>query len=98
MSNNQRVLNVTRGYSMKHKQACRAVENCTSAWVEFGVSIRDLSLAESIAARNEQAQHREPLPMIEIAGVIFIPPSSAQTKYADRYQLVQQANQLVMQV
>ena len=97
MSNNQRVLNTTRGFSLKHKQACRAVENCSAAWVEYGVSIRDLTLVESIAARNAQVKKREPIPMVEIPGVIFKPPQATQAHYADRYQLVQQANMLVMQ-
>ena len=95
MSNNQRVLNVTRGYTLKHKQALRAVENCSAEWVEFGVSIRDLTLAESISRRNEQAKIREPLPLAEIPGVIFQPPIQANN--SDRYLLLQQANQFIAQ-
>lgn len=76
MTNNFRVLNVTRGYSLKRKQALKAIENCAAAWVEVGVSIRDLTLAESIAARNEQARLREPLAYAEIHGLRFDPPTT----------------------
>ena len=61
---------------MKHKQALRAIEQCSACWVEYGVSVRDLSLKESIAARNEQARLAEPLPFAEIPGIKFDPPAS----------------------
>ena len=76
MTNNFRVLNVTRGYSLKRRQALKAIENCAATWVEVGVSIRDLTLAESIAARNEQARLREPLAYAEIHGLRFDPPAT----------------------
>ena len=91
MSNNQRVLNITRGYSLKHKQALRAVENCACTWVEFGVSIRDLTLAEAIAARNKQASEREPLADAELPGIIYKP--AKQTPAAmHEMQIAWQAN------
>jgi hypothetical protein len=69
------VFNVTRGYSVRLNQARRAVDNCACAWVEKGVSVRDLTLAESIAARALQAKNREPLPYAEIPGLRFeVPP------------------------
>ena len=56
---NNRVVHVHRGFSLKHKQVLRAVENCAAAWVEFGVSFRDLTPAEgAITARNEQAREQ----------------------------------------
>lgn len=61
MPNNPLVLNLTREYCLSFKQARKAVENCSARWEEYGVSIRDLTLAESIAARNEQAKKREGL-------------------------------------
>jgi hypothetical protein len=70
MSSNDRIYNVTRGYSMRGKQALRAVDNCAMAWVEVGRSVRDLTLRESIAARSKQASDREPLPMAEIPGIM----------------------------
>lgn len=74
MSNNTRVFNLTRRFYMKHKQAARAVENCACAWVEFGVTLRDLTLAEAITARNHQASLRDPLPYAEIRGVVYQRP------------------------
>lgn len=72
MTKNRRVFNLSRpGYTLKHRQAERAVAQCAAEWVEYGVSIRDLSLGESIAARNEQARLREPLPSAEIPGLTF---------------------------
>ena len=95
MTNNRRILNVTRGFTLKHKQALRAIEQCACAWVIFGESIRDLTLAESIAARNHQAAERETLPEAEIPGVTFQPPQYATKEISEMYQLVQQANALV---
>jgi len=77
MSNNKRIMNLTRGYSMKFKQALHAIEQCAASWVEYGVSIRDLSLQESIEARNKQSKEREPLPLSEIPGIKFDPPANA---------------------
>jgi hypothetical protein len=72
-----RVANISRpGYYMNFKAAAKAIEECSAAWVEYGVSIRDLTLAESIAARNAQARLREPLPYAEIHGLRFDPPIS----------------------
>ena len=95
MSNNKRVLNITRGFTLKHKQACRAVEQCSAEWVEFGVSIRDLTLAESIAKRNIQAKERDPLPYAEIPGLIYQTDKQA---LQNEIALSQQANQYFQQV
>jgi hypothetical protein len=95
MSNNKRILNLTRGFTLKHKQALRAIDECSAAWVEYGVSIRDLTLAESIAARNQQARESEPLASSELPGLTFKPPVSTASSQAQRYRLVQAANQFV---
>jgi hypothetical protein len=103
-----RVFNVSRQYSMKHKQALRAVENCACAWVEFGVSIRDLTLAESIAARNQQTQ--KPLGLVyivegkggkliskpifsELPTCVYRPTERNQAQTREGHQLVKAANQ-----
>lgn len=70
MSGNSRVQH-QRGHSMKFRQAVKGVAACALAWVEYGVSVRDLSVAEAIQARNEQASLREPLPFAEIPGLKF---------------------------
>ncbi len=79
MTKNFRVSNLSRGYSLKMKQAERAVTECVATWVEYGVSIRDLTIAEAIAARNQQASLREPLAYAEIPGLHF-EPSEAMLK------------------
>lgn len=43
MSKTHRVLNLTRGHLLKFKQAETAVEVCSAVWVEYGVSIRDVT-------------------------------------------------------
>jgi len=70
MSKNTRVLNVTRGFRLRFNQARRAVEQCACAWVEHGVSVRDLTLAEAIAARNKRKKDAEPLPYLELRGIV----------------------------
>lgn len=74
MAEDTRILNITRGFRLKRSQAYRAIENGACAWVEVGVSVRDLTLAESIAVRNEQARLREPLEWAEIPGLMFDGP------------------------
>ena len=92
MTNNARVSNITRGYSLKHKQAVRAVDNCAAAWVVYGESIRDLTLAEAIAARNKQASEREPLAQAEIPGLVYEPNAAAQSGYRRECELSRAAN------
>lgn len=74
MASKSRIENLTNGYFLKPHRALRAVEECAAVWVEEGVSIRNLTLAESIKARNEQAIRREPLAYAEIHGLRFDPP------------------------
>jgi len=93
MTNNSRVFNETRRFGMKHKQAVRAVERCSCAWVEFGVSVRDLTLAESIARRNHQAAVREPLAFAELPNCVYRPAERNQAAHRQGYDLVRQANQ-----
>jgi hypothetical protein len=92
MSNNTRVLNITRRFYMKHKQAARAVENCACAWVEFGVSLRDLTLAEAIAARNHQASLRDPLPFAELPGLLYRPASGREAGARVQRVMAMEAN------
>jgi hypothetical protein len=55
-------------------QARKAVDNCACAWVVYGISLRNLNLAESIAARAVQAKNRQPLPYAEVPGLRFDVP------------------------
>lgn len=79
---------------MKFNQAITAIENCACAWVEAGKSIRDLTLSESIQARNQQAKDREPLPSSEIPGIRYEMPLGAKDA-AMRYELVKAASVFV---
>lgn len=92
MSGNSRVQNVSRGYSMKFRQAAKGVAACALAWIEYGVSVRDLSLAESIAARNEQSRLREPLPLAEIHGLTYEPQPKDRAAYRLEQALAWQAS------
>lgn len=97
MSKNSRVFNLTRKFSLKHRQAEKAVEQCACAWVEYGVSIRDLTLAESIQARNEQAKTHDPLPNMELTGLVFRQPVNAATTRRERAELVSEANRFFVE-
>jgi len=92
MTNRFPILNVSRGYYVRHKQAEKAITECAATWVEYGVSIRDLTLAESIGARNEQAKIREPLCYSELFGLRFETPIGAETTAKASSALVWEAN------
>ncbi len=93
MTNNARVWNETRKFSLKHKQALRAIENCSMAWVQFGETVRDLSLAEAVIARHQQAAEREPLAYAELPGITFKPPIGAQASHMIEKQRAFEANE-----
>ena len=90
MSKDPRILNITRGFRLKRSQAERAVNEGACVWVEYGVSVRNATLQESIAMRNFQAQHREPIASAEIPGLIWDGPPQ-------HYDLIRQANQFAEQ-
>jgi hypothetical protein len=96
MTKNKRIFNVSRGYSLKRGAAERAIHECSAVWVEEGVSIRNLTLAESIAARNDQARHAEPLPFAEIPGLRFEPTPSGTAATRRERLLTWQAHEFVM--
>jgi hypothetical protein len=92
MSKNTRVLNLTRGFSLRFNQASRAVEECACVWVDFGVSIRDVTLAESIQLRNKQAARREPMAHVELPGIVYEPCASAAEGFRRERRLAGLAN------
>lgn len=98
MSNNQRVKNLTRGGTLKHGQVVRGVQKCALAWVEFGVSFRQLTAAESIAARHAQKKQSEPLPLAEIPHIVFKAPERAQTSTRQEMHMAMQAVQFAASV
>ena len=71
-----RVLNVTSGDRPRFNQAVRKIKDGLCDWVEYGVSIRTLTLVEQIQARNEIARNREPLAFAEIPGLKFVHPGA----------------------
>lgn len=95
MASHKSVLNISRNYRMKFKRAERGISQCALAWVEYGVSVRDMTLAESIAARNDQARMQEPLPFAELPGLSFEPPASAADRARDNNLLVWAASRFV---
>jgi len=96
MSNNTRVFNITRQFSLRQNQALKAIENCACEWVEVGKSIRDLSLTESIAARNKQASEREPLCSSEIPGIVYQPASTGIESHRHGFMLTREANEFYL--
>ena len=90
-----RVINLTHGMRLRLNQARKAVENCTVAWVEYGISVRNMTLAESIAARNEQAKNREPLPYAEVHGLRFEAPERSTAANRQSRLLAYEASLLV---
>jgi hypothetical protein len=91
MTNRFPVFNVTKGFPVRYKQAVKAINECAAAWVDYGVSIRDLTLAESISARNQQAALREPLEYSELFGLRYEPRIGGEAKARESNALVWQA-------
>jgi hypothetical protein len=94
MSPDKRVLNTTTGKRLKRNQALKAIDACACAWVIEGETIRNLNLAESIAARKEQAKNSEPLPHAELPGISYEPTAAGITAMRNGYELIMQANAL----
>ena len=61
---------------MKPGRVERAFDMCAIAWVEEGVTVRNLTLQEAIIARNTRARLLEPMPYAELPGIRFDPPVS----------------------
>jgi hypothetical protein len=52
-----RIVNLTNGHRYKFNQAKRLVEQqCACAWVQYGVTVRELTVDEMVKARSEQAK------------------------------------------
>lgn len=77
---------------MKPSSVARAFDNCAVGWVEQGVSVRKLSIAESLKARSEQARLREPLAYAEIFGLNVIPPAGSMQAFRESRRMAREAN------
>lgn len=95
MSSNRRVENISNGFRMKPGAARRAIEACSVRWVDEGVSVRNLTLAESIVARNVQAKNAEPMPFAEVHGLRFEPSVSGTDATRREASLLWQAHDFV---
>lgn len=92
MNNKARVRNVTRGFSMKFGQAVKAVELCACAWVEYGVSVRSLTSAESLMARNAQVKPGPALAPLEVSGTVYRPALHALVSARVEVRLAREVN------
>lgn len=89
-----RIYNVSRGIYYRLSQALKGIENCAFAWELEGKTIRDLTLAESINARNERALLRDqPLPYHEIPGIIYEPAKRNEKQHYAGMERVWEAHQ-----
>ena len=94
MTKNSRVTHATRQYSMKFGQVQkRMAENCCFVWVTFGETFRDATIAEAADMRKEQAKLAEPLPFMEIPGLIYQPASRNLATTRQSYPLIRQAHE-----
>jgi len=93
MASNTKVTNLTGGRRIKRSQAIGRVEHCVSVWVEYGISIRDLTLAESIAARSAQTKLYPSPPFAEQPGLVYRVPDYMQAAHRRSLQLIGAANQ-----
>lgn len=93
MASHSRVFNLTSGCRIKRSQALGRIAHCLSEWVEPGVSIRNLTLAETVARRSAQARLEEPLPLAEIPGLIYRPSPTAEISTQHEQKLARIANQ-----
>ena len=89
----RRILNITRGFRLKIGQVERGLANFAFAWVEIGVSVRDVQVDEARKMRMEQDRTCEPLSAAEIPGLSFEPPATGLTASRNGYALVRAAHE-----
>lgn len=91
MPNNPLCVNSETGHRLSYKQVRKGVEICAFEWVEPYSTFRKLTPSESFAARIMQTKYEEPLPAIEIPGLVFEPSNLAQTRRG--FALVREAQE-----
>ena len=111
MGTHAKVLNTTSNMHIKRSQALRRIDQCISTWVD-SFTIRDLSLAERVQYRSEQARLQQGLEYFvegkdgklvakpffaEIPGLKFEPPAYAQESTRREHQLAAEANKFVVE-
>lgn len=96
MASSPRILNISNGHRLKRGKVARLFEQCLCAWVEEAISIRNLSPAEIVTARGEQARLREPLAYAEVHGLRFEPPASGIAATRQEGKLIWQAHDFAL--
>ena len=96
MGTHAKVLNTTSNMHIKRSQALRRIDQCISTWVD-SFTIRDLSLAERVQYRSEQARLATPLAFAESPGLKFEPPAYAQESTRREHALAAEANRFVVE-
>lgn len=96
MASSARIVNLTSGFTLKRHQATSRIEHCISAWVEFGVSIRDLTMTERFERRAQARAEDDhsPMPFAELPSTIYRPAEYAQASHQEEIRLIQQTNSL----
>ncbi len=98
----RRVLNLSRNSHLKLHQAQERIAAGTAVWVQIGISLRELTLAEILARRLRHHESGQPLPYRnvsnELPGLVFQPPPQDVCKWRDRWPLLIQAAALLRDV
>ncbi len=97
MASHTRILNETRRFWLKMSQVERGIGSGAYAWVKKGETVRDMTLAEQIQFRKEQAKVREPLAYAEVPGLTYEPSASGVTATRESYGLVRAAHEFCME-
>jgi hypothetical protein len=96
-SSDTRILNLSRNCRLKRHQAESKISAGVAIWVERGLSIRELTIAEVIAYRIERANDAETHPgglaPSEVFGLVWQPPITNQRHYTETRNLLRQARE-----
>lgn len=96
VSRNIRVRHATSGFAMKYGDVEKGIAACALAWVVKGISFRNLTEGEAIAARNARAGKMEPLALAEIYGVVFEPPERATAAFRAEMEMAWEARRFAI--
>ena len=92
MSQDTRILNISRQFRLKRNQAERAIAQCSCVWVEHGKTVRDCNLQEAIQLRALQEKEYVAIESSELPGITFKPPIGAQAAHYMERQRAFEAN------
>lgn len=101
MRHSNRVYNLTRKCSLDLHQALTRIEGGTAAWVEAGRTFRELTLAEVMFLRAQQAERAQewnsPYRGMsnELPGLKWEPPTADRYKFRARFPLLRAAHEIL---